>query len=417
MFGVEVRQSTRRAAPKRSYGTGALMVRGAPGREVWYGQWRTGASLIKRKIGPKREPGSSSGLTKTEAERKLRKLIDAHVSIAPHERRTVQDAGAAFIEHLTAMGRKRSTLMDYESTLRVHLAPFFASKPLHGIETRDVREFIALKAREGRAPKSVRNYLGLLHSIFAFAQARDWTTNNPCKQVEKPRSSDEDPDIRFLDAVELEALLRAVEDDPHGLSDGALYLTAAMSGLRQGELLALRWQDVDWASGRIRVRRSFVRGEFGTPKSRRSSRSVPLADRVAAALEALYQRSNYRAESDLVFGHPQLGKPLDRSKLLKRFKSTARRAALREVRFHDLRHTFGTRMAAAGVPMRTLQEWMGHRDFKTTLIYADYAPSAHECELVERAFGQGTKLGINFGINLSETDLTGHPLNPDEHGK
>src|SRR3954451_12918200 len=95
------------------------------------------------------------------------------------------------------------------------------------------------------------------------------------------------------------------------------------------------------------------------------------------------------ADNDLVFDPPHLGKPVDRSKLLKRFKSAARRAGLRDVRFHDLRHTFGTRVAAAGVPMRALQEEMGHRDFKTTLIYADYAPSTQERELVERAFGRG----------------------------
>ena len=77
---------------------------------------------------------------------------------------------------------------------------------------------------------------------------------------------------------------------------------------------------------------------------------------------------------------------MDRSKLLKRFKAALKRAEVREVRFHDLRHTFGTRMAAQGVPMRTLQEMMGHRDFKTTLIYADYAPSAREAEWVEAAF-------------------------------
>lgn len=78
---------------------------------------------------------------------------------------------------------------------------------------------------------------------------------------------------------------------------------------------------------------------------------------------------------------------MERSRLLKRYKAAAKAAGIRDVRFHDLRHTFGTRMAAAGVPMRTLQEWMGHRDYKTTLIYADYAPVAHERELVERAFG------------------------------
>jgi len=86
--------------------------------------------------------------------------------------------------------------------------------------------------------------------------------------------------------------------------------------------------------------------------------------------------------------------------------------SLREVRFHDLRHTFGTRMAAAGVPMRTLQEWMGHKDFATTLIYADYAPSAHEADLVDSAFARGT----NPGTNLSKSELTSDDLGPGSSG-
>ena len=80
---------------------------------------------------------------------------------------------------------------------------------------------------------------------------------------------------------------------------------------------------------------------------------------------------------------------------------------MRDVRFHDLRHTFGTRMAAAGVPMRTLQEWMGHRDFKTTLIYADYAPSGHEVGLVERAFSQ--ELGPNWAPESAEAERPTDP--------
>jgi integrase len=107
---------------------------------------------------------------------------------------------------------------------------------------------------------------------------------------------------------------------------------------------------------------------------------------VGQVLERHYQASNYQADDDLVFGHPHTGKPLDSSKALKRFKAALRTATIRPLRFHDLRHTFGTRMAAAGVPMRTLQEWMGHRDIKATMIYADYAPSDQERELVERAF-------------------------------
>ena len=156
--------------------------------------------------------------------------------------------------------------------------------------------------------------------------------------------------------------------------------------MRQGELLALRWRDIDWTARRVRVRRNFVRGEFGTPKSKRSSRSVPLADRLAGELDLLHQQTQWRGDEALVFANPHTGKPMDRSKLLKRFKAALRAAEVREVRFHDLRHTFGTRMAAQGIPMRALQEMMGHRDFKATLIYADYTPSAHEAEWVEAAF-------------------------------
>jgi integrase len=134
------------------------------------------------------------------------------------------------------------------------------------------------------------------------------------------------------------------------------------------------------------VRRNFTRQQFGTPKSRRSSRSVPMEDRIGGELERHFQRSAYMADQDLVFCHPLTGSPLDASKIRKRFKEALSRAGLRDLRFHDLRHTFGTHCAAAGVPLRTLQEWLGHRDFKTTLIYADYAPSPHETELVRQAF-------------------------------
>ncbi len=179
-----------------------------------------------------------------------------------------------------------------------------------------------------------------------------------------------------------------------------MYMTAAMTGLRQGELLALRWMDVDWAAQRVRVRQNFVHGQFGTPKSKRSTRSVPLADALGGELDRLHKMTAYNADSDLVFAHPHTGKPMERSRLLKRYKATLKRAGVRPVRFHDLRHTFGTRMAATGVAMRTLQERMGHCDFKTTLIYSVYQPGANEAALINSAFGSS----INSSINLSETE-------------
>ena len=84
--------------------------------------------------------------------------------------------------------------------------------------------------------------------------------------------------------------------------------------------------------------------------------------------------------------HPESGGPLDRSKLTRRFKQAIKLAKVREITFHELRHTFGTRMAAAGVPLRTIQHWMGHADAKTTQIYAHYQPSDHEADTVDQAF-------------------------------
>src|SRR5205807_1959229 len=99
------------------------------------------------------------------------------------------------------------------------------------------------------------------------------------------------PNLCFLDAEELEALVEAVPDDELGRMERPLYLTAAMTGLRQGELLALRWRDVDSAAGFIRVGRSYTRGRFSAPKSRRSNRAVAMTARVAAELASHRQRS------------------------------------------------------------------------------------------------------------------------------
>jgi integrase len=454
-----------RGGAKRQYGTGSIFEK----RNAWYGKWRVRNRQVTRKLGPIRKPGTREGLTRKMAEARLRKLM-AEVTVAqPLERTTVEEAGARLIKQLITKGRKASTTAGYESYLRVHLAPFFGQQPIADITKADIEEFVAWCLDNEQSIKSTRNYLGLLHSIFDFALRMGWVIENPCKAVENPEVPDEDQDIRFLDQTELDALLAATAS-PHGrrkprtaerarrvrtLRDGSgvswksiaatlgiaesaaiylyrldldeaatadplslvervLYLTAAMTGMRQGELLALRWMDVDWLAHRVRVRRNFVRGKFGTPKSKRSSRSIPLADQVARELELLFQSSAYQSDEDLVFAHPHTGKPMDRSRLLKRFKAALKRAGVREVRFHDLRHTFGTRMAAAGVPMRMLQEWMGHRDFKTTLIYADYAPAANEADLVNAAFSLAS---TNLATNLSETESNPEQESPANTGE
>jgi len=393
------RAAVQRVQRGARYGSGTLIRRAGPKGDTWIAKWRDGGRQVQRGLGfihSKRHP---EGLTRAGAEVALGKLRE-QVAIerteereaeakraAEDQRRPLAKVGEALIAAKRAAGRKPSTIEAYSYWLRIHIVDFFGPVAVGEIAREDVRAFAAALERKGLAPKSRSNALGTLHSLMEPAIDEGWMVGeNPVKRVAKPALAEVDPDVRFLETEEVEALLRAVPDDPLGRVERVMYLTAAITGMRQGELFALRWRDVDWTARRIRVRRNYVRGEFGTPKSKRSSRSVPLASRVAAELELLFQDSQFKRDDDLVFAHPETGNPIDRSKLLKRFKAALRRADVRAVRFHDLRHTFGTRMAAQGLPMRVLQELMGHRDFKTTLIYADYAPSEREAEWVEEAF-------------------------------
>ena len=393
---------------RRKRGDGHLFIRtDSAGRETWYVHWRSNGRQVKRRIGPKRKPGSREGFTGTQAEAELKRIM-AKVTPTPPaagEVLTNADLGALYVADLAERNCKRAIVVAVESILRVWLVPFFADRDARGITVDDVRDLKSMMQAGGHpgprrkgdrrysrpvGPKSIRNYLGTLSALFNFAEreVKGWDAGNVAHRVKLPPVED-NHDIRFLEPVEVQALAAAAVDGAYQAIDRALYLTAAMTGLRQGELIALRWRDVDWTAGRVRVRQNYVLGEFGTPKSRRSTRSVPMADAVAGELERLFQASTRQDDNDLVFADPLTGGPLDKAAIVRRYRRALKAARLDEThRFHDLRHTFGTRMAAAGVPMRTLQEWLGHRDHKTTERYADYAPSAREAGMIARAFGE-----------------------------
>jgi integrase len=379
----------KRTTARRPPGTGCLLARrDKAGRETWYGKTGTGKGQVKKRLGRKRGPGCRDGLTHRDAEAALRQLItDTQPQL--RDRLAVEEVGRRYVDYVETMGRKFTTVSDYRSILRVHLVPYFKAAKLDAITPLEIEQYITAKLEQGLSRKTVRNHLALLHGIFRYAVRHGWARMNPVALVDKPRTGGRSEDIRYLDEKELHALLAAVPADPLGDTERVLYLTAAMTGLRRGELLALCWRDVDWTAGVIRVRRSYTRGQFGTPKSRRGSRAVPMAERLVRRLGRHFQDSAFQAEDDLVFCHPQLGRVLDSSKLRKRFVEAAKLAGLRRIRFHDLRHTFGTRMAAAGAPMRAIQEWLGHFSSQTTEIYADYAPdSTMGAVWAQRAFSQ-----------------------------
>lgn len=370
---------------RRGYGTGTLRVVGGSWLASWYA---ADGRRVQRKVGAVRTVGRADGLTKAQAERQLRRLreLDTPRALSSAVRVTMAQAGEELCRRLELKGRKKSHRLTVASDLRNHIAPFFAGRTLDHITSEDIERYVTAKRRT-LAIKTICNHIGTMHSAFEVGLRKGWCQVNPVKLADRPTIKKTETRIQFLEQAEVEKLLATpYPADAFGGIEPTLYLTAAMTGLRQGELLGLRWRDVDFKAQKVRVVSPYVRGEFGDPKSVGSGRSVPMAERVAVALRELHERSLYSRERDLVFCHPETGKPLDRSKLVRRFKQAVNRAGVHPITFHELRHTFGTRMAAAGTPLRALQYWMGHSDSKTTQVYAHYQPSDQEADAVDRAF-------------------------------
>ena len=456
-------------APKRSYGTGELYEK----HGSYYGRWRTSdGRKLNRKVGPIRSPGSSDGLTRAKAERAFRKMQEAEER-QPSRRRDVEpvtvSVAAASLHHAKSLeGARKSYLENLESMQRVHLEPSVGALPLDQVSTARVEALATGMLAAGRSAKTVRNVMTFAYSVFEHAIAKGWCHENPVRYAARPkrrRSGDASPDLQFLEVAELEAVLRSIPDEvverapaptrrgrpgpappppPEVLGPPlrVLILAAALTGLRQSELLGLRWRDVDWTAQRIRVRNAFVRGEHSAEgKSDLSTRrSVPMASRLARELDRWSTRTPFNSDEDLVFAHPQTGRPIDRTKVTRRFQDACRSAGVRVISFHDLRHTFATRLAANGEPLRTIQEYLGHADAKTTQIYAHYAPSAQEVARVDAAFAgdvisdantwaegcrsasptegsRNTCSGSNLGSNLNETGSNSTAVNPVNTGR
>jgi integrase len=350
----------------------------------WYAKYRLpDGRQLQRKIGPAwTQRGRPAGgyFTKRMAEAWLAEVLsEARSGTLPGLVKTGATFGEAAAEWLRYIehdrGRKPSTITGYRAILQARLLPAFGEMPIESITTEMIETWLA---GVDRAPATRTKALVLMHGVFERARKLHRLPINPVADVEKPpvqRSGN----IEVFSPEEVMALVRAAASE----QDAALFLTAAFTGLRRGELLALHWRDVDFTGQLIRVRASYAAGAVSTPKSGKV-RSVPMAPDVAEALAKLGQRERYTDEDELVFVG-RFGDHLDVQKLRHRYNAALKGAGLRRLRFHDLRHTFGTRMIAKA-DIRRVQEWMGHADVQTTMKYLHYAPRDEDAALVAEAF-------------------------------
>jgi integrase len=199
----------------------------------------------------------------------------------------------------------------------------------------------AIGAHEaGLSPRTVVRHLTVAHGVFKHAMRKHGLHRNPASAdlVDRPNVN-YSGEFRALDAEQLAALIRHAASE----QDTTLYLTAAHSGLRQGELRALRWRDVDFAADRIHVRHSARIGSGNGIKAPKSGRvrSVPMVPQLATALAKLSQREHFTDDDDFVFGNI-VGEVEHDNLLRRRYYRALKDAKLPRVRFHDLRHVFGS---------------------------------------------------------------------------
>ena len=275
------------------------------------------------------------------------------------------------------------TVERYRGLLRQHVIPALGTVPLARLEVRQVNALLAAKLADGHAPRSVHHLRAVLRAALSAAVREGLLTRNVAALADPPRVPERAPTI--LAASQARRLIAATATE----RDGPLWVLALATGARQGELLGLHWDDFDPELGELRIARTLqrVRGAwvFGEPKTSRSRRTLLLPPVAIAALarqraqqltERLASGAEWQGGDGLMFT-TATGSPREGTHVTKVFQRTCVAIGLPRIRFHDLRHTTATVLAAAGIPVRDVQDQLGHSTVLTTLrTYVHAVPEA-----------------------------------------
>lgn len=403
-------------------------------------KWRRAGRQVKRLVGPAWLERDGEGwrprcgrvpdgfYDEKRATVRMARLIAEHeqaeraIEAGEIERRergaSFREVAAEWLAHLQReRGAKPSTLSGYRYMLAERGTPHrrgkgvskglvqagFGDRPIAKITAKEVSAFLRELDGSGVSPRTVNKHRQLLSAIFNYARREDThgISSNPAEATIKRR---EPPPavLDFYEPEEIEALAQAAADGRHrgpqpknlepgeiewrareDGQDAELFRLAAYTGLRLGELLALRWEDVDLEARRMIVHRAVSAGVEGPTKSWQA-RFIPLADLAAQALERLRAREHYTGREDYVFCS-RLGRRLDPSAVRRRYKRARDAAGLRALRFHGLRHAAGS-LIARHADARFVQDFLGHSRITTTERYMHAKARPEDVERVNLAF-------------------------------
>jgi integrase len=301
------------------------------------------------------------------------------------ERQTIATYLTAWLEIVRPTIRPR-TWKRYEQYCQLHVVPALGRVRLTRLTPQHLQTLYAQELAAGVSPSSVNHLHTVLHSALENAYRTGQIARNVSDLVKPPRMAEHA--MRVLDEAETRALLEAAAGDRFE----ALYVLAVSTGMRQGELLALKWRDVDLDAGALFVRATLQRTlagfVFAEPKTARSRRQIALSQASVAALTAHRKRQLtvrlsmgevWDGTLDLVFPNT-VGRPMEGEHITQRqFYPLLRRAGLPLMRFHDLRHTAATLLLRRGINPKIVSETLGHASVAITLdIYSHVLPDMQQ---------------------------------------
>lgn len=375
-------QSARRAGRQKSirgHGEGSIYFRESEG--LW-----VGSLMVGRKADGRPDRRVVYGKTRVEVRRKLddirRRVEEGALVDADRARATLRTFLHRWLDAIRANVRL-STWERYAHCVHHDLVPALGRTRLTALRPEAVQKLYADKLTSGLSPRSVHHVHTILHTALEQAVRWGYVSRNVTDATEPPRVPRFE--LRILSPDEVARLL----DTARGDRLEALWTVAVCTGCREGEMLGLKWDDVDWDAAVLAIRRTLVgmRGgvpAFAEPKTTRGRRDIPLPEDAVSALRAHRARQNEErlaagpdyADSGLIFA-THIGTPLRARNVVRDFKALLGRAGLPSaVRVHDLRHTAASLLLAEGTDVATAAAILDHAQPSTTLnVYAHAIPS------------------------------------------